>query len=287
MRSFVKYLIGFCFLFLVITTCLDFIYTNIYARGNTDSTLRRAIGFKDQKWDVVFFGSSRVVNNIDCKLITELTGKSCLNMGVMGSTSKNDAIIFEILLKNNKIEKAFFQVDYKYNNLILGKRYAAELVPFEENIVVDHYLRESRADNWLWYFPFYKYMVNDKVLGFRRTYSTVIKHSNKRGLYGFRPVIGVGTDINVGLPISYTKNSNSYLYENINGSDGVAIHYFTAPFCKDIRNRDAMQVLNSFFDNYVDYTKIYDDKQEYFNDCLHLNNVGASSFSKLLAEEIF
>ena len=108
-----KYLIGFCFLFLVITTCLDFIYTNIYARGNTDSTLRRAIDFKDQKWDVVFFGSSRVVNNIDCKLITELTGKSCLNMGVMGSTSKNDAIIFEILLKNNKIEKAFFQVDYK------------------------------------------------------------------------------------------------------------------------------------------------------------------------------
>lgn len=287
MRSFVKYLIGFCFLFLVITICLDSIYTNIYARGNTDSTLRRAVGFKNQKWDVVFFGSSRVVNNIDCKLITELTGKSCLNMGVMGSTSKNDAIIFEILLKNNKIEKAFFQVDYKYNNLILGKRYAAELVPFEENIVVGHYLRESRADNWLWYFPFYKYMVNDKVLGFRRTYSTVIKHSSKRGLYGFRPVIGVGTDINVGLPISYTKNSNSYLYENINGSDGVAIHYFTAPFCKDIKTRDAMQVLNSFFDNYVDYTKIYDDKQEYFNDCLHLNNVGASSFSKLLAEEIF
>lgn len=287
MIAFLKHIVLVVVIFILSAVGLDKIYSYLLIIPGSDSPLKEAFSYSNQEWDLVFFGSSRVVNNIDCDLITELTGKSCLNMGAMGSTSKLDAFLFETLLSNqNTIKEAFFQVDYKYNDLSIGSQFKADLIPYSGRKLVDQHLEEERGNIWLWNTPFYRYAIHDKVIGIRKVLIPVLGFFGRDSKNGYRPLNGESVLINVSLPKSYKKNSNSDLYIIAKGDNSVNLNYFTAPFCKDIENREEIEVLASFYDNYINYTKIYDDKQEYFNDCLHLNSAGASSFSKLLAEEI-
>jgi hypothetical protein len=287
MISFLKHIVIVIAILFISAVGLDRIYSSLLTRPSTDSPLKKAFSYSNQEWDLVFFGSSRVVNNIDCSIISKLTGKSCLNMGSMGSTLKNDAFLFEVLLSNNNaIRDAFFQVDYKYNDFSLGSHFKADLIPFTGRELVDQYLKDEQGNALLWDIPFYRYMINDKVIGIRKVLVPIAGLFGKDAESGYKPLDGEGVLINVSLPDNYERNINSDLYEKARGAINVNLNYFTAPFCEEIKNREAMRSLNNLFDSYINYATLYDSNQEYFNDCLHLNRLGSKNFSEKIAEDI-
>jgi hypothetical protein len=72
------------------------------------------------------------------------------------------------------------------------------------------------------------------------------------------------------------------LYKDTN----TTIEFFTAPYCKEVKNRafmDKVQLKLPGLHNYID---LFDDKDEYFFNCGHLNEAGAEVFTKTLVDDL-
>ncbi|MDG1729844.1 MAG: hypothetical protein P8K68_04310 [Algibacter sp.] len=61
---------------------------------------------------------------------------------------------------------------------------------------------------------------------------------------------------------------------------------FTAPYCTKIKNREKLKELKNAIPGILDYVSLFDDKEEYFFNCAHLNIDGAHEFTKILMEDI-
>ncbi|TXD93872.1 hypothetical protein [Gillisia hiemivivida] len=267
---------------------LDRSYTYIYENGEPRTKFQQILKSK-KHYDVAFFGSSRTENHINCKLITELTGKSCVNFGISGS-SIGDMLILMKLAENRKLtfNQVFMQIDYNYNNYGITDYLTAILIPFIANPVVKKQLHKYNSDNINRSIPFYRYMEFDKVIGLRELFATFLKvKSNIDIESGFSPKQGVGMDVAGSFPVAIKNNSEELeqmkeLYKNTY----TTLEFFTAPYCKAIKNREFVEKVQLKLPGLHNYIDIFDDIDEYFFDCGHLNRVGAEVFTKILAEDL-
>lgn len=268
---------------------LDRTYTYIFENGEPRSKFQYMLQSK-KHYDVAFFGSSRTENHLDCNLITELTGKSCANFGISGS-SIGDMLVLMKLAKNRQLtfNKVFMQVDYNYNNAGITDYLKAILVPFIGNPAVKEQLHKYNVDLIYESIPFYRYMKFDKAIGIRELYASFLKRKTNIDLeLGFSPKQGIGDQVAGSFPETIKNTSEELdqmikLYKNTN----TKIEFFTAPYCKAIKNRDFINKVQLKVPGLHNYINIFDDKDEYFFDCGHLNGAGAEVFTKILAKDLF
>jgi hypothetical protein len=235
------------------------------------------------------FGSSRTENHIDCKLITELTGKSCVNFGISGG-SPGDMLILMKLAKNRKVtfNQVFMQVDYNFNSAGITEYFKANLVPFIGDPAVKEQLHKYTEDYIYGNIPFYRYMKFDKIVGLRELSASFLKRKPNFNLEeGYSPKQGIGNVISGSFPEKINFRSQELdqmqeLYKNTN----TTLEFFTAPFCKAIKNRGFMDKVQLKLPGLHNYIDIFDDKDEYFFNCGHLNGTGAEIFTKTLIEDL-
>src|SRR5690606_13822915 len=79
MKNFLKVFITISSITILLMFFLDKGYSHAFKNAQHRSKINNILQSKNKHYDVAFFGSSRTKNHIDCKLITELTGKSCIN----------------------------------------------------------------------------------------------------------------------------------------------------------------------------------------------------------------
>jgi hypothetical protein len=266
---------------------LDLGYTYIYENGEPRTKFQKILQLK-KHYDIAFFGSSRTENHIDCKIITKLTGKSCVNFGISGS-SIGDMLILMKLAENRGItfKRIFMQIDYNYNNEGITDYLTALIVPFLGNAVVKNELHKYNKNNSYRNIPFYKYMEFDKIIGFREVFATLINKKSKINIESnFTPKEGTGLAVAGKFPTTI-KNTNKELEEmqNLYRFTNTSLVFFTAPYCDAIKNRnfiDKVQIKLPCLKNYID---IFDNKNEYFFDCGHLNIDGAEKFTKIIIKD--
>lgn len=292
MKNFLKAFLIIVFITLLLMFSLDKSYTYIFKNGEPRSKIQNMLQFK-KHYDVAFFGSSRTENHIDCKLITELTGKSCINFGITAS-SPGDMLILMKLAENRKLtfDQVFMQVDYNYNSYEITEHFKANIVgPLIANPVVKEQLHKYTEDYIYGRIPFYYYMKFDKIVGLREIFISFQKRKRYIELdlaIGFSPLQGIGNAVAGKFPGKIKNTSKEFelmqkLFENSN----TKLKFFTAPYCPGTENRDIfMESVQLKLPGLQNYVNIFDDKNEYFFNCGHLNEAGAEVFTKILVKDL-
>jgi len=289
MKNFFKVFISISVIILLLMFFLDNIYSYAFKNGQPRSKIQNILQLKNKHYDIAFFGSSRTEKHVDCKLITEFTGKSCVNFGISGG-SPGDMLVLMKLAESRKLtfDQVFMQVDYDYNSSGITEYFKATLIPFMNNPIIENQLMLYKEEFFYRSIPFYRFMVFDKVVGIRKASASFLKlRQNNVIEIGFSPRHGIGKAMAGSFPETIKDKSPELtqmqeLYKDTN----TRLEFFTAPYCKGVKNRNFMDEVQLKLPGLHNYIDLFDDKDEYFFNCGHLNEAGAGVFTKTLVEDL-
>lgn len=293
MKKFIRD-IGILFLSTIIVLfVLDWLYTYTYKNGIPRNKIAYILSIKNEQIDYIFLGSSRVDNMIDPSIITSITGKKALNLGIQGAKPDDYLLMLKLIeLQNIKTDTIFIQMDYVYN---FGKNSPSEIVmsslmPYLDIPEIASNVKERNPDYAaLRHVPFYRYLVYDYKLGFREFFNTNTGRKPKVDLdNGYNAKYGTVSKKLRGTLPSKIKESNETV-EKIHTfaqENKLKIVYFMSPFCPETKNSDFSEKLKKRIPDLIDYSRIFNDHENYFFNCSHLNDTGAKEFSKRFAQDL-
>jgi len=290
MTKFFKHIIVVFVITVGLMIVLDVSYSYVFKKSEARSKIQSILQQKNTHYDYIFLGSSRTENHIDCEIIKKITGKSCVNYGISGGSIGDMLVLIKLLnAKGISYNEVMLQIDYSYNHKGLSENFKARLMPFIDEPAIKQELDKVSIGKSNELVPFYRYMTNDKVIGFREFFSSILGKKPKTDLaVGFAPKVGIGDGLAGSFP-EKIKESNLELQalEQLVVSRGKSISYFTAPYCPKIKNREYFTAeLSKRFKNYTDYSSLFNNEPKYFFNCGHLNIEGAREFSKILSNTL-
>ncbi len=291
MRRFVQYMSIIIAITLALLFAFDALYTYAFTSGVPRSKLQHILQQKNKTYDYLFLGSSRTEFHIDCDLIEELTGKSCINYGISGTTFKDSYSMLQLMgAQGIKFKNVFVQVDYMYNDTDYSSYFRARLLAHQQEPIVRDVLKEYDIIFADTYIPFYRYIMNDQVIGFREVFNLLRGARSKTNFEnGYIPKFGTHDYSIESLPNSIIEsnpsiNAMTEYFEEHN----VRSFFFIAPLCNSTVDRDLyVELLKTKIPDFHDYVSLYDGKGEglYF-DCGHLNDKGAQDFTRVLTNDL-
>ncbi|MBZ9729729.1 hypothetical protein LB467_08505 [Salegentibacter sp. JZCK2] len=289
MRKFLKYIAQILILITVLAVSLDHIYSYIYQNSKPRLKVQKILQLKNTHYDVAFFGSSRTENHIDCELVERVTGKSCINLGISGASITDMYILMEFAELNNiKFDKAFMQIDYNYNHTGLTNFFKAGIIPFINKSDIRSLIPSQDRKDAYFKIPFYRYLIYNKVLGTRELIASLMNRKNNLDFsLGFTPKIGQGTAVSGSFPSKLKRNNNDLdKMISLSEKSGTKLLFFTAPYCDEVENRHIIHSLEKRLPNWKNYISIFDNKEENYFNCGHLNKEGAQEFTKIITEDL-
>lgn len=290
MKQFLKYFLSIIITVVVLMFILDKLYTTAYLVNDTPrNKVQNVINTKNTHIDFIFLGSSRTENHIDCALVEQLTGKTCLNLGLQGSILKDSRALTYILNANHiTFEKLFIQIDYIYNYSNYSPFFRAKVVPFLNTTAIPKGIEKNMELSWHYNIPFLKYAINDKVSGIREVFMQIIERPVNLDLNnGFVPLEGNGNAISGHFP-DYLEQKNDAVADIISMVPEDKLVFFTAPYCEGGKNRDKfMAALKLRYTKLKDYSSLFDkDETANFVNCGHLNAKGARKFTRYFIKDL-
>ena len=290
MLRFIKYILLIFFGILLILYLLDSIYSYVYSNSNPRNKISYLISQRSEHINYIFIGSSRVDNTINTDIIEKATGKSALNLGIQASKPSDYLLILK-LLEDLEItsDYVFIQMDHSFNLDNNSNILNSYLVPYNNYKSIEEHLNATMDDYWsVKFIPFYKFLKYDYQIGFREFFSSVIGKEIKIELSnGFHPKRGYS-----GVPLKARlsekiANRNKFVDSifSYQKRKNMNIIYFTAPYCPGTSNIDFITKLTEKFEIFWNFSQEI-NSEDYFYDCLHLNENGANLFSKKITIKI-
>lgn len=290
MKKFVIQIIGVLIVTLMLLLVLDFTYTTVYKNANPRTKFQYLRSLKNTKVNYVFLGSSRVENGIDPIIIETYTHKKAVNLGYQAS-KLGDVFSILQLLKSYAIasDTIFVQVDYSFLSSGNSINLPYEMSPFirDNTITKDYFLEYLKKHPSFYYFPFIRYCENETKIGIREVFANIIgKKTAVLEKQGFIPLAGIEDQRNShrSLPVaSITSNSYFEKIKKYGATNNVKIVFFCAPFCKHVKNLDYVEKLKAKIPDLHDFSRVIQEDSKFVN-CFHLNEAGATEFTKIFAE---
>ena len=291
MKKFLSYILSILFITTASLYFLDFIYTYAYHHGTPRNKISNLMQRENDTIDYIFIGSSRVDNTVNADIISSLTGRSAINLGFQGAKTDDYLIILKLLKDKNIHSKLIFiQIDYVYNIDGNSEILKSEFMPFLNNKVISEVIKDRDPEYIpLKFIPFYRYLKYDYKIGFREFINVISGKKNRIDLNnGYFPIYGnTSQKSSTTLPDHIiSKNTNINKINAYAEKNDLSIIYFMAPFCPNTKNLDYSKKLERKLPNFLDYSHIFPNEENYFYNCSHLNDAGATEFSKILAKDI-
>jgi hypothetical protein len=292
MKIFFNYILKLIFILAITAYALDIFYTHVFEKSLPRTKFQNLRALKDQSFDYVFLGSSRVENGISPEVIKNKTGKTALNLGFQASKMVDIYFILQLLDEYKiKYKKGFIQVDYIFNmENGFSNVLSYEILPFiNENQLISNHCQFNDSLNFRKNknIPFYRYCITSQKIGIREVISNLLKKETTVFKYnGFSPLFGNFSGGKYGLPEKIAIKNKYYdsivKFSKISNKDLV---FFTAPF--RILNNDFSFVkkLETKIPNLKNFSNEL-QSNEYFQNNNHLNNDGAIAFTSLLIKKL-
>lgn len=290
MQKFFQFIVKSLALLILMMILLDVAYTLVYQQTNDRNKISYLYHSKDQNYDVVFLGSSRVNNHFVPEIFNK-KGYKTFNFGVTRSRLEESALMLKLMVERNyKIKNLILQVDLNINTNDHSEAIRSLFMPYlhQSEIIRDHY-RAIPEYNKLLYIPFYRYLHYDARVGFREMYfSLVHKKTNALENDGFNPLkSNSGKMVPADLSKYYPKRNVGY--EEIKAickKNNINLIAITTPMCTSTINRDYFNHIQSVYPEIHRLENaVTDDK--YFSTCGHMNKAGAVAFTKVVFDTFF
>ncbi|MDN3666500.1 hypothetical protein ACFFU1_13355 [Algibacter miyuki] len=286
MARFIKYTLVVVLLVIGVLFTMDTAYVLIYKKSQSRNKLQYILKTKQEHFDVVFLGSSRVANHIDTKLFDSLSGKKTINLGIMGGQLNDNLLQLKLLLVTNTISSVYLQLDDNFERTAPTVMGTAAAMPFIRNdIIHEHAKKYFNNFNKLYYIPFYRYGINDAKIGFRELFFSLLQKKPRIDpSVGFNPKFGSILKNKGSLPSSISIG-NAVLDEikTICKSQNIELTLFIAPYAESVKNRSYIWELKRKNPELLDFSAGYPDSL--FYNFSHLNNKGAQIFTKNLYDK--
>jgi hypothetical protein len=288
MKNFLFFIFKILFLFLLVAFLLEFVYTYVYNEKANFSKFQFIKNQQNKKFDYVFYGSSRVVNHVNPKIIDSCLNRNSINFGVMDAKPRDILTLLQLSkFYNITSDSIFIQTDYYYNSVDKSNFLYIEMLPYiNENPIIKSYYFDENDYVFLAYFPFYKYAKNSSKLGVRDALASLFRKNKFESTKGYEPLEGTGNTWQRVLPKSVSTNT-IFNKETKAFLDAHASKYmfFTAPFRSDTKNMNFVSKLKQNYSDFWDFsTAVKDPKM--FKNGYHLNHQGATEFSIVLSNKI-
>lgn len=288
MKNFLFFIFKILFLFLLVAFLLEFVYTYVYNEKANFSKFQFIKNQQNKKFDYVFYGSSRVVNHVNPKIIDSCLNRNSINFGVMDAKPRDILTLLQLSkFYNITSDSIFIQTDYYYNSVDKSNFLYIEMLPYiNENPIIKSYYFDENDYVFLAYFPFYKYAKNSSKLGVRDVLASLFRKNKFESTKGYEPLEGTGNTWQRVLPKSVSTNT-IFNKETKAFLDAHASKYmfFTAPFRSDTKNMNFVSQLKQNYSDFWDFsTAVKDPKM--FKNGYHLNHQGATEFSIVLSNKI-
>lgn len=286
MSNFLKHIIAVIIITIASAYLLESVYTYAFTTGFSRNKTQYVVQLKDTHIDYIFLGSSRVENHIDCELVTQLTGKSCINLGLQASKTNDSAALLQILEDNNvTYDQVLFQLDYAVNFDSYAPAFISSIAPYQNTKMISKDLKEQLEMPSI-DLPFVRYAANDKMIGLREVVLQLIQKPSKVNFNnGFLGIDRVGTAMKGILPQTVTTTNRGV--QIMKEVAPTSLLFYTAPYCKSDSNRDVfIKELQKIYPEVISYIDLFDSTESYFADCGHLNREGATAFTKQLTADL-
>lgn len=290
MKKFIQFIGKILVLLLLTLVVLDALYTLVYKQSNERTKIDYLYNSKDQNYDVVFLGSSRVNNHFVPKIFKD-NGYKTFNFGVTRSRLEESALMLKLMVERNyKIKNLILQVDLNINTNDHSEAIRSLFMPYihQSETIRNHY-KNIDEYNELLYIPFYRYMNYDARIGFREMYQTAIhKKTNALDNDGFYPLM---TDERPMVPADLSKYypKRNKGYEEIKAickKNHINLIAITTPMCMETINREYFDKIKLIYPEIRSFENaVTDDK--YFSTCGHMNKDGAIEFTKIVFKAYF
>lgn len=290
MKSFLIFIGKTIFILFISMIVLDMLYTGVYLQSNSRSKIDHLYQSKNEKYDVVFLGSSRVNNHFVPKLFND-QGYQTFNYGITRSRLEESALMLKLMVERNyTIDTLLLQVDLNINTNDHSEAIRSLFMPYlhQSKIIRKHY-QNIPEYNKLLFIPFYRYMHYDNRIGFREMYHAAIhKKSNALHHDGFYPLKKNQRPM---VPADLTKYypKRNKAYEEIKAickANNIHLIALTTPMCAQTINRKYFNHIHKIYPEiYRMEDTVIDD--QYFSTCGHLNEKGANAFTQIVFNRFF
>lgn len=292
MRTFVKYIFKIVFVLIFSAYALDFMFTWVFQNSQPYTKAQYIHSLKNQKFDYIFIGSSRVENSVIPEIIEQKTNKKTLNLGMSALKLKDMVFILKFLKEYNiKYNKIFIQVDYSYNfQEDFSKFFSYELLPYANTSYkeINNYLAATNKNYfYLKNVPFLKYSNSEQLIGFRKIFLSSLKRTtifsqNK----GYKAIFGSSIKEIQKMP-NFIIENNKYQLEidNFAKKEKLNINYFSTPVSLNTSNLNFFDKLKKNIPSLTNFHNVIAN-EKYFNDNCHLNHDGAVAFTNILIEKL-
>lgn len=296
MKSFIKNIILFVFVWIIISSVIDFFYTKKLKHSNIREIVIWNDIFKSQiNADVVYLGSSRTADHYRPEIIDSILGARSYNLGQYGQTIESDIIRYNLLRKYEDKTPSLYIWDVYFASFNISSKFQDEqFTPFLFNNDIWEAVNSSSTHFSVFdkYVPLLRYWRKD----------IIPKYEALRG-----PIRGFVYNIDTWDPdemANLKEGSLTYTIDDTifkefcstidtikkEGSDVIIVF---SPL--HIKGQKAMKNLNQLiykldsvsaakqciFANYLSDPICYDSS--YFKNAMHLNEKGTDFFSAKIA----
>lgn len=290
MKQFLKFIGKLIVIVLITAIALDALYTLVYHQSKSRNKIDFLYNSKDQNYDVVFLGSSRVNNHFVPKIFND-QGYKTFNFGLTRSRLQESALMLKLMVERNyKIKNLILQVDLNINTNDHSEAIRSLFMPYlhTSETIRNHY-KNIEEYNELLYIPFYRYMNYDARIGFREFYQSAIhKKTNALDNDGFYPLLKNQRPMIVADLSKYSPKKNA-AYEEIKAickKNNIHLIAMSTPMCMSTINREYFKELRSVYPEIHNFEDaVTDDK--YFSTCGHMNKEGAEEFTRVVFNAFF
>lgn len=290
MKQFLLFILKTIALLIITSIVLDCAYTLIYLNSNSRNKIDYLYNSKNQEYDVMFLGSSRVNNHFVPAIFNE-QGYKTYNFGITRSRLDESALMLKLMVERNyKIKNLIVQVDLNINTNDHSEDIRSLFMPYIyfSKTIREHYKNIPEYHKLL-YIPFYRYMNYDNRIGFEGTFDAAIhKKSNVFDNDGFNALTKSQKKL-VPADLSKYYPKRNKAYEEIKAickKNNIRLIAMTTPMCMSTINRDYFNHIKAVYPEIYNFENaVTDDK--YFATCGHMNKAGAIEFTKFVFKTLF
>ena len=247
-----------------------------------------------QDYDIIIFGSSRAHHHYDTPFMRDSLGLDVYNAGFDGNGIVLAYGLLELILERYRPNLIIFDVEPTFDINVYEKdnnhvRYLSFLKPYYRHTAIGNIIKDVSLEEW--------YKVHSGMIRYNSNLITMIMDYkvNRGNNNDFIPLYGVYE----GDPIVEGNKQNdidffklSYLEKMIllSKNNNVPIVFVASP--KYSKERSCFQPVKDICKKHnIQFWDFYSEEafmshKEWFKEPMHLNNIGARQFSKIVSDSI-
>ncbi|WP_348823492.1 hypothetical protein [Flavobacterium aestuarii] len=276
---------------LVLLALFDFAYTSVFLQSSSRGKIDYIYNSKPRNYDVVILGSSRANNHFVSQLFED-RGLKTFNFGMSGGHLFEADLLLKLMVERHyKIKNVILEADLNLTNDHRADGISSKFLPYlhDSKTIEQHFLTEEDF-NYLYYIPFYRYIVFDPEIGFREVIKNIQKEKTSAlENEGYYPLVkhkkgNMKNNIASLNPLPHNK-----YYEEIKQickENNINLIVVMTPMCENVAGMNYFDKVKKMYPEIHNYENAVVENK-YFSSCGHMNDTGARMFTARIIKDFF